>query len=233
MASGFPGFSREAMDFFRGLERHNNRDWFQPRKAIFEEHVKTPMMALVEEINGALRSFSPDHVTDPAKAVYRIYRDTRFSKDKTPYKTQAAASFHHRVNTCNGAGYYFSVSHKELAVGGGMYMPTPESLRAVRERLAERHAEFRKILKSPTLRKMVGDLHGEQLTRVPKGFDPEHEAADLLRYKQYFLYVELPVELAAGKGVTREIVKRFRAMAPFLEYLNAAQPKAAKRVEPR
>jgi uncharacterized protein (TIGR02453 family) len=188
MASGFPGFSKEAMQFFRGLERNNNREWFLPRKPLFEEHVKAPMHRLVDEVNRSLRDFAPEYVTDPAKAVYRFYRDTRFSKDKTPYKTQIAASFyHHKLSGHGGGGYYFSVSHKEAAMGGGIYMPSPESLLAIRNHMAEHHAEFRKILKASAVRKVYGEMSGEQLTRVPKGFPCDHPAADLLRHKQFLL----------------------------------------------
>src|SRR5512140_2573771 len=96
MRSGFPGFSSEAVQFFRGLARNNNREWFQPRKAVFDEQVKRPMGELVNALNAAMAGFAPDYVTEPEKAIFRIYRDTRFSKDKTPYKNHIAASFARR-----------------------------------------------------------------------------------------------------------------------------------------
>src|SRR6185503_19754977 len=232
MASGFPGFSKEAMQFFRGLARNNNRDWFLPRKPVFEEHVKAPMQALVERGNVAMKSFAPEYVTDPANALYRFFRDTRFSKDKSPYKDRIAASFPRRGQP-EGAGFYFSVSHKEFAVGGGIYMPSPETLRAIRGHVAERHREFRRIVSAPAVRRLFGDVHGEQLSRVPKGFAADHPAADLLRFKQYLLYVELPPELATTPAIEAEIVKRFRAMAPFLEFLNAPLARQAKKIDPR
>ncbi len=133
MPSAFPGFPPEAMQFFRGLARNNNRDWFLPRKDIFEAKVKQPMRELVALVNAGMKSYAPDHVTEPDKAIYRFYRDTRFSKDKTPYKDRIAATFPRRgLSRHEGAGYYFSVSHKEVAVGGGAYMPLPDTLRAIR-----------------------------------------------------------------------------------------------------
>jgi len=96
MRSAFPGFPPAGVQFFRGLARNNNRDWFQPRKAIFEASVKRPMQELVAALNAAMMSYAPQYVTDPAKAIYRFYRDTRFSKDKSPYKQQIAASFPRR-----------------------------------------------------------------------------------------------------------------------------------------
>ena len=228
MRSAFPGFPREALQFFRGLSRNNNRDWFLPRKAIFEEQVKLPMRQLVSELNAAMMAFAPEYVTDPDKAIYRIYRDTRFSPDKTPYKDHIAASFHRRGPAAHSdAGFYFAVSHKEVAIGGGVYMPAPETLLAIRNHIAGHHPEFRRIVGARAVRRLFGELQGERLSRVPKGFCAEHPAADLLRFKQFILYVELPPDLATTPALYGEILKRFRVMAPFLGFLTAPL-KAAK-----
>jgi uncharacterized protein (TIGR02453 family) len=228
MRSLFPGFPPEAMQFFRGLARHNNRDWFQPRKAIFEEQVKRPMRELVEALNGAMESFAPEYVTDPDKAIYRIYRDTRFSPDKTPYKDHIAASFRRRgASPHQEGGYYVQISHKEVAVGGGVYMPQPPVLLGIRQHIAAHHEELRKILAGRPVRRLLGELQGDQLTRVPKGFCAGHPAADLLRFKYFILYVELAPDLATTPALFREVLKRFRAMKPFLDFLTA--PAAAKR----
>jgi uncharacterized protein (TIGR02453 family) len=232
--SGFPGFPSAGIDFLRSLARNNRREWFQPRKQIYEEQVKQPMLDLVEAINRALREFAPEYVTDPDRAIYRIYRDTRFSADKTPYKDHIAASFRRRGAPSHGeAGYYFAVSHKEVAIGGGVYMPSPETLLAIRRRIAERHLDLRRILASRTVRALLGELHGDQLARVPKGFAAADPAADLLRYKNLFLYRELPPELAATPALYREIVKRLRAMVPFLEFLTVSAGKPRGKVEAR
>jgi uncharacterized protein (TIGR02453 family) len=229
VSTGFPGFPGEAMQFFRGLARNNNRDWFLPRKPLFEDKVKRPMFELVDAVNGALKRFAPEYVTDPAKAVYRFYRDTRFSKDKSPYKDHIAASFRPR-GLCegSGAGFYFSVSHKQVGIGGGIYMPMPETLLAVRGHMAEKHDEFRKLLRARPVQKLFGEMQGEQLTRVPKGFAAEHPAADLLRYKQFLLYIELPSDPATTPQLYDEIVQRFRAMTPFLAFLNAPLKKVGQ-----
>jgi len=230
--SGFPGFPAAGMNFFRELERHNRREWFQPRKNIYEEHVKQPMRELVEAVNQALRGFAPEYVTDPDKAIYRIYRDTRFSKDKTPYKDHIAASFRRRGSPAHGdAGYYLAVSSKEVAIGGGVYMPPPEVLLAIRNRIAERHQELRKILAGRALKQLFGGLEGDQLARVPKGFCSTDPAADLLRYKYFVLYRTLPAEIATTPGLYREIVKRFKVMRPFLEFLSAPPARQRRRVQ--
>jgi len=219
--SGFPGFPVEGIEFFRALTRHNNRDWFQPRKQIFEEKLKQPMCELVGAVNRAMLDFAHNYVTDPEKAIYRIYRDTRFSKDKTPYKDHLAANFRWRgAGRHERAGYYFAISPKEVAIGGGLYMPDKDVLLALRQHIAENHARMRKILSAPKLRKLLGELQGEQLTRGPKGFPTEHPAADLLRFKQFILYVQLGPEMATTPALYREIVERFRVMTPFIEFLN-------------
>jgi uncharacterized protein (TIGR02453 family) len=221
MSPVFPGFPREAMTFFRSLKKNNAREWFQPRKEIYDQKVKAPMLELVTALMRRVAEFAPDHAGDPAKAIYRIYRDTRFSKNKTPYKTHIAAVFPRRdLEKHGGAGYYFSISPEEIEVGGGVYMPPPESLRAIREQLSGSHEEFRGILAARPVRRLFGELYGDSLTRVPKGFDPAHPAADLLRMKQFLLFKTLDADMATTPKLYGEVLTRFEAMTPFLEFLN-------------
>jgi uncharacterized protein (TIGR02453 family) len=222
-ASGrrFAGFPPEAMQFFRGLEKHNNREWFLPRKPLFEEKVKRPMWELVEALNASLKQFAPDYVTDPAQAIYRFYRDTRFSKDKSPYKSHIAASFRRRgLPGQAGAGFYVAVSNKNVGIGGGVYMPPPETLLAIRNYIAEHHAEYRRISGTRAIQKLFGGVQGDQLSRVPKGFAKDHPAEDLLRFKQFLVYVELPSDIAITPELFVEAQRCFRAMAPFVAFLN-------------
>lgn len=222
MRSAFTGFPPQAMTFFRGIARNNRREWFLPRKPIFEECVRAPMVAMVEALNAELMRFAPEYVTDPAKAIYRFYRDTRFSRDKSPYKTQIAASFSRRgAVKHSAAGYYFSVSAKEIEVGGGIYLPPPETLAAVRRHIAAKHEQFRGIAASREVRRLLGEVQGEQLARVPKGFCASHPAADLLKFKQYLLYVTLEPGIATTPALFTEVLARFRAMAAFIAFLNA------------
>jgi uncharacterized protein (TIGR02453 family) len=226
----FQGFPAEGIAFFRSLKRNNRREWFQPRKHIYEEQMKTPMMELVAAINTAMMRFAPDYVREPREAIYRIYRDTRFSANKTPYKTHIAAVFQKRGLSKHGAaGVYFSVSPEEIEVAGGVYMPEPDTLRTLRNHLAENHTEFRKIVRGRKLRELMGELKGEQLTRVPKGFCAEHPAADLVRYKQWLFWSMLDPALATSPKLLAEVVSRFRAMAPFLEFMNGPLAAAKRR----
>jgi len=213
-------FPPEALTFLRNLAKNNNREWFQPRKEIFETKLKAPMIELIEAINSELMDFAPEHVTDPKKSFYRIYRDTRFSADKTPYKTHIAAIFPRKnLEKHASAGFYFHISSKEIGMASGMYMPGPDELRAVRTFLSEHHEEFRKVAKGPE--KLMGKLEGETVSRMPKGFDPESPAADLIRMKQWLYWKVLDPEIATTKKLRVEIVKRFRAAAPVVELLNA------------
>src|SRR5580693_6060819 len=155
--SGFAGFPEQGMQFFRSLARNNRREWFQPRKPVYDEQVKAPMAELVGALSAEMMRFAPEHAADPAKAIYRIYRDTRFSKDKTPYKTHIAAIFPRRgLEKHGGAGLYFSVSPDEIEVAGGVYMPGPDELLAIRMHVAEHHERFRQNVKSKKLRTLMG-----------------------------------------------------------------------------
>ncbi len=216
----FPGFPPEAITFLRGLKRNNRREWFQPRKETFETRLKDPMLQLVESINSELMKFAPDHISDPKKAVYRIYRDTRFSADKTPYKTHIAAIFPHRaLQKHSSAGFYFHINEKSVGIAAGAYMPGPDELRAVRTWLAENHGEFRAAARLPE--KLFGKLEGNAVARMPKGFAAGHPAEDLIKMKQWLYWVELDGKLATTPKLLPELVKRFRAAAPVIAMLNA------------
>lgn len=220
--AGFPGFPPEAMTFFRGLKKNNTKEWFEPRKEIYESKAKAPMIELVEAINSHLGTLAPSYVTEPRKAIYRIYRDTRFSKDKTPYKTHIAAVFNHRaLDKHVSAGLYFAVSYESVDFGGGVYMPGPEQILQIRTLLAERHAEFLRLSASKSYRSLLGELQGDQLARAPKGFPADHPAEDLLRRKQWYWYQQIDPSIATTPRLLPELKKRFAAMIPVLDFLNA------------
>jgi uncharacterized protein (TIGR02453 family) len=209
------------VQFLRALKRNNRREWFQPRKHLYEQQVKEPMLELVTALNRDFMKFAPHFVTEPKKAVFRIYRDTRFSADKTPYKTHVAASFWRRGSDYTGAGgFYFSVSHDQIEVAGGIWHPSPETMLLVRTHIAASYPEMRRILANKKSRKLVGDLQGDELTRAPKGFDPQHPALDLIKKKDWILDTSLNSALATTPKLYREILDRFRAIAPLIEYLN-------------
>lgn len=218
----FPGFPREGMAFLRSLKKNNDREWFAPRKSTFEAAVRQPMLELVSAVHREMLRFAPRYVGEPAKCVYRIYRDTRFSKDKTPYKTFTSALLLRNGfdKYAGAAAYYFAVSPESIEVAGGVYTPDRDVLLAVRQYIADNHKEFRATFNKPKVRKLLGDLRGDSLSRVPKGFDPVHPAADLIRRKQYLLDTQLDPALATTPELLGEIVVRLEAMTPFVEFLN-------------
>jgi uncharacterized protein (TIGR02453 family) len=221
VAAGFPGFPKEMTTFFRSLKRNNRREWFQPRKHVFEQHVKEPMIELVTALNRDFAKFAPEFVSDPKKAIFRIYRDTRFSSDKTPYKTHIAASFARRGGERLAAGgFYFSVSHDQIEVAGGIYHPEPETMLVVRNHIAEHHQDLRRLLADRKVRRLLGDLQGDALTRAPKGFDPAHPAIQLIKMKDWILDTTLDPALGTSPRLYKELADRFRAMTPLIEFLN-------------
>jgi uncharacterized protein (TIGR02453 family) len=221
MKSRFSGFSPDALSFLRALKRNNRREWFQPRKEKYESLIKAPMCELVECLNHELSRFAPQYITPAQKAVYRIYRDTRFSKDKTPYKTHISAIFP-RSNAVKreGAVFYFHFTEKELLVFGGVWNPERDELLAYRGHIQENHEELAAILREPRLRRSFGTLQGEQLSRMPKGFPVDHPAEGRLRQKQWYLENTMDAKVLCSPRLPQELAKRFELMTPFLEFMN-------------
>lgn len=222
MPSKFAGFPPETRKFLRDLKKNNNREWFLPRKQTYEEKVKAPMTELVLALGEAMREFAPELNTHPKKAIYRIYRDVRFSKDKSPYKTWIAAGFPPAgIQRHAGAGTYFHIDPEEILVGGGVYAPGSSELLAIRQHIARHADDLRTILQDRAFRRAFGEMTGEKLKRIPKGFASDHPAADLLVYKQFLVLKHLDSQIAETGKLYMELVKLFRAMMPFLQFLNA------------
>ncbi|HTD97058.1 MAG TPA: DUF2461 domain-containing protein [Edaphobacter sp.] len=215
-------FSKDAIKFLRGLKRNNDREWFAERKAVYERELKAPMLALIAEVNEALLEFAPENVRPPQKAMMRIYRDIRFSKDKRPYKIHQGAWWaRDGLEKTSGGGFYFDVSSTEVTVAAGVFMPEREQLLAIRRHLVEHHAELRGLLASKKLRGLMQEFDGRKLTRAPKGFAPDDPAMDLLVCRQWGVSTRLPVESATKPTLLKEIVQRFKVAAPVVALLNA------------
>ena len=219
----FPGFAPEARQFLRELKANNNREWFQAHKPDYEDFVRGPLLELVLEVSMSIAEHSPGHDIDPRKSVYRIYRDVRFSKNKDPYKTHAAAVFPPTgLERHAGAGFYFHFSADELLVGGGVYAPPSDILRRIRGQIASDADELRDILAAADYRKLYSGLEGQRLKRTPRGFAPDHPAADLLVYKQFLSGATLSAEVIEQPSISAVLDRYFRALAPLLAYLNRA-----------
>jgi uncharacterized protein (TIGR02453 family) len=217
----FPGFPPETLAFLSELKENNDRNWFEPRKGQYEEQVKAPMLALVEALNTAALDFAPDYITEPKKAVFRIYRDVRFSKNKLPFKTNIAAGLHRQsLPKGESAGFYLHLDPTELFIAGGVWMPQPELLKLLRAHIAAHHEEFRQILAAKGLKKLMGEMEPERLSRPPKGVLPDDPAADLLRYKSFVFASKLEPQAAESPKFFAEVSKRLEVLMPFLEFLN-------------
>jgi uncharacterized protein (TIGR02453 family) len=216
-----PFFRASALTFLRNLERNNRREWFEPRKQEFERELKQPMLALIEEVTSAMTEFAPAHVRPAQRSLMRIYRDTRFSADKRPYKNRVAAWWSCAgLEKTSGAGFYVHISAKEVVIAAGAYMPERDQLLAIRTFLLTHHAEVRRMLENRKLRRVMDVFSGMPLTRPPKGFPKVHPAMDLILCRQWGLEATLPAKEALKKEFPREIITRFRLAAPLVNALN-------------
>jgi uncharacterized protein (TIGR02453 family) len=216
-----PQFPAEGLNFLRRLKRNNRREWFLQNKQTYEEFVRQPMIDLVIALAPEFASFAPEIVASPKVSLYRIYRDTRFSKDKSPYKTHVAAGFSHRgLEKNQGAGFYLHITPSEFLIGGGLYSPQTDDLAAVRQHIALHHRQLASILNRREFRRLFGGLSGEQLMRVPRGFPADHAAADLLRHKQFLAARLLPSKIVTTPQFGNIVLETFRVLHPLLRFLN-------------
>jgi uncharacterized protein (TIGR02453 family) len=226
-----PHFSEDGLRFLRGLARNNHRDWFNERKSVYEAELKRPMLALVEAITGAMMDFAPAHVRPAESIMLRIYRDTRFSKEKVPYKTHVSGWWvRDGLLKTSGAGYYLHVSGKEVVIAFGVYMPDAAQLLGIRRSLLEHHEEYRKLEASRTLRRLYPEREeGSPLSRAPKGFPAEHPGLDLIRQRRWGRSATLSPEAATKPGFARAVATYYRAAAPLVDLLNRPLVKSAER----
>lgn len=215
-------FSPEALRFLRGLKRNNRREWFESRREIYERELKLPMLALLERLTAGMMDYAPAHVRPAAKCLFRIYRDTRFSDDKSPYKSHLGAWWSRNgMNKTSGGGFYFHVGATELVIAAGVYMPEKDQLLAIRRRLLETHAEWRRLIEDRKLLRLFCVHDPMALARAPRGFPAEHPASEWIKWRQWGVTAHLPAETALQPGLDEEVERRFRLAAPMVDYLNA------------
>jgi len=231
--STFSGFQPDAIQFLADLAANNERDWFQPRKAEFERLLKTPLEELCVALEEQFRARDIPLHADPVKSPFRIYRDTRFSKDKSPYKTHLAASFgwagdgvdaaagRSHTENVHASGGYFHLQPGEIYVGGGVWHPDSAWLTAFRRRLVDNLAGFQAIVEAPEFKDEFGKVgdDGESLKRVPPGFPADHPAADLLRLKNVTFGRRLADADATSPNLPVIIADSFAAGTPLMRYL--------------
>lgn len=216
-----PRFTPKTLAFLRALKRHNDREWFKARREEYDAVVRRPMVAFIERFSEDFRDFAPELVASERASLYRIYRDTRFSADKSPLKTHIAAIFPWKgLPKHEGAGLYFHVAPGEVWAGGGMYMPQTAQLNRVRNHIAAHHRRFRAIVEPPSFRRRTGGLDGERLQRVPRGFPADHPAAEYLKYRQFLAGKEYPASFATSPRFYATLLALFREIAPLIAFLN-------------
>ena len=220
----FEGFPKRGLDFFRKLKRNNNRDWFNAHKAEYEEYIKFPMQCYVASLKPFFHDFAPEFDLNPKRSLFRIYRDTRFSKDKTPYKTHSAAHFELRKKPklFDGAGYYVHVAPGEVFIGGGIYMPDNDRTKKIRKAIAERQEEFNSIINDKIFKRLFGSLQGDKLSRPPKGYPTDHPMIEWLKFKQFFIGLEWKEETCYKKDFLKKSADVLAACTPLLRFLNEA-----------
>ena len=212
----FTGFSREALQFLADLAANNERAWFQPRKAEYERLLKLPLEELCVALGERFVARSIPLVSDPARSPFRIYRDTRFSKDKSPYKPYVSASF---PWVGGGPGAYFSLRPGDIFMGGGMWHPEPHLLAAWRGAVAGRPAEVHAALENPAFVRTFGTVDGERLKRVPTGFPADHPDAELLKLKDVTFGRRLSDAEALSANLPEVLADGFTAALPVLRLL--------------
>lgn len=225
MKTQFAGFPREAISFLRDLKRNNNRDWFLAHKQVYETKVKGSMTDFILALKPEMKRIAPEIDIDP-KHIFRIYRDIRFSQDKSPYKTHVSAYFDVKGSAHMGAGLYCHLEPGKFLIAGGLYHPDSGQLLAVRNQVGSQYRKLRKILQDPEFKRLFKKLEGEQLSRMPRGFEENHPASDLLRYKQFLAWTELSPDVARSPKVLPETVRYFKGMMPLIRFLNSALKKA-------
>jgi uncharacterized protein (TIGR02453 family) len=232
-------FTPATMQFLRNLARNNRKTWFEPHRRDYEELVKAPMCELIEEMDVRFARFAPELVGDPRRSMFRIHRDIRFSKDKSPYKTHAACWFYHRDGshavgseaTGGGAGFYFQIAPGKSFMGGGMWMPPRDALTRLRDAIAENPKRFERMVTDRRVVRRFGGLSDEAvLRRVPRGYAADHPAARWLRFQSFTVGRALSDAQAVSARLPALLEADFRLMVPLVRWINGVLGlKAAER----
>jgi uncharacterized protein (TIGR02453 family) len=225
-------FTPKALTFLRALKRNNDGEWFRAHRADYLAHIQEPLHRLLETLADDLHDVAPELACSPRESTFRMYRDTRFSEDKTPLKTYVAWVLRPRgFPKGYAASLYAQFDPAETWIGGGLYHPEPAVRVAVREHIAAHHRRLTAIVGSAAFRKHLGTLQGDQLARVPRGFDPEHPAAAYLKHKNWMVSRSLPGTLVTTPAFYPTLLAIFRAAVPLVLFLNEpiAKPASALR----
>ncbi len=223
MAHQFTGFPKELFIFLNNLSNNNRREWFHENKPYYKQHIVEPMQDFIVAIAPALKDISKHYVADPRTnggSMFRIYRDTRFSKDKTPYKEHVACQFRHAVGKdAHAPGFYIHIQPNRVRVGGGIWTPHSPALFKVRTRIAEKPKEWESIISDKQFIQYFGGINGDSLKRAPKGFDPHHPQIDYLKKKSFFAMQDIQDNALLKKSFLKTVEKNFNALSPFMKFI--------------
>jgi uncharacterized protein (TIGR02453 family) len=218
----FEGFPKECIGFLKQLKRNNNREWFEKHKDEYEQNVKAPMLSFIAALQPQFARFAPEFDLNPKRSIFRIYRDVRFSSDKTPYKTHIAAHVVLRGTPKGfvGSGYYIHIEPGEFFVGGGIYVPDGDQLKHIRKAIDARGEEFLSIMENRRFKKRFAPFDWSKLQRVPKGYDETNPMAEWLKCKQFFVGVSLPEVKCFNESLIDETAQICEEASPLVRFLN-------------
>jgi len=221
MPNGFSGFTT-TLRFLDELADHNDRDWFNENKNRYEASVREPALAFIAAMRDPLARFAPRFQAIPKRvggSLMRVHRDTRFSRDKAPYKTNVGIQFRHEDGRdVHAPGYYFHIESGDIFVAAGLWRPEPTALAAIRRAIAEKPDDWAAARDDATFRRHY-TLGGEQLQRVPRGFPKDHPHAADLKRKDFIASCPLSDDVISSKSLIAEVVRRFEAATPFMRFL--------------
>lgn len=212
----------KSLSFIGDLKQNNNREWFQANRKRYEE-ARKEFLAFLQALVNEIGLFDPDlGPVEPKSTLFRINRDIRFSKDKSPYKTNFGAYIRKGGKKSGYAGYYFHVEPGECFIGGGVYHPESDVLKKIRQEIYENPEEFREIIENRKFRSAFGEMYDHQLKTAPKGFPKDFEHMDLLRFQSYIVSTAMDDETMKGNSLLGETVDAYRMMYPLVRFINYA-----------
>lgn len=221
-ATRYRGFDPDTLAFLRELSSNNNREWFQANKSRYEDQVLDVALRFILSMQDPLADIAPRFEAQPTRvggSLMRVYRDTRFSKNKTPYKTNVGIQFRHeRAKDVHAPGYYVHIDPDNVFVGIGMWRPDSEPLGAIRNRITGRPAEWQRLLDDTTFKRRFY-LGGEKLTRPPRGFDKDHECVEDIKRKSFIAVQDFAVDDCVSPQFQRKVESAFKAGTPFMQFL--------------
>lgn len=221
----FGHFSPALFDFLGELSLNNNRDWFNANKQRYEDSVREPARAFVRAMGDRLDSISEHFVADDRKmggSLMRIYRDTRFGKDKTPYKTNVGIQFRHAAGKdVHAPGFYLHISLDEIFLGGGMWRPAKEPLKQIRDRIADHSETWQAVLDSDGF-KDGWRLGGDALSRGPRGFDKAHPMIEQLKRKDFIAVRDLDPDMLTAPDLPDRLIEMYQQTTPLVKWLCTA-----------